>query len=288
MFYGILSEFFIPPQRKIPQKVFRRISHVFLYYILPFLIFNGILFFCVTSRPKITLEVEDTRDYVATQATMTIQSWFPTKSVTLNMDGEELEAVKGKKRTYTVTITRNGVLEATVVNLNGMSNTIFRHVNVLDDNPPAFENATLEDGILNLRVSDSQSLINSESIYAVDSQGQTQYPASVSRAESGVDGGGAVELTFDMDNQGLHVYIQDMAGNEAQKSFTTHKEGNLDVLEVGADQEETGEDGAAADPEGAGDAFAMQELTGEDAAENQGSGSSGETEDAELPHIVIE
>lgn len=205
---------------------------LFLFYILPFLIFNGILFYCVTSTPKVTLEIRDTNDYVTAEASMTIDSWFPTKSISVNMDGEELELTKGKRRTYTIPVTRNGVLEATIVNLNGMSSTVFRHVNILDDNPPAFENASLEDGILTLRVSDSQSLINPDSIYATDSADQVLSPLSVERIENTADNTASYEVLFEMDLHGLHIYAQDKAGNEARRTFSTHKEGNLDVLEV--------------------------------------------------------
>ncbi len=203
--------------KKFRQKPSSDTSNLFLFYILPFIVFNGILFYCITATPKITLNIQESNDYLTTEASMVIESWFPTKSISLNMDGEELEPEQGKRRTYTVPINRNGVLKATVVNINGMSSTIFRHVNILDDNPPAFEHATLDDGILILQVTDSQSLVNPDSVYATDSANQ---------------------LTFEMDLNGLHVFIQDKAGNEAQKTFTTHREGTLDVLEVGADDEE--------------------------------------------------
>lgn len=124
------------------------------------------------------------------------------------------------------------MLEATIVNLNGMSSTVFRHVNILDDNPPAFENASLEDGILTLRVSDSQSLINPDSIYATDSADQVLSPLSVERIENTADNTASYEVLFEMDLHGLHIYVQDKAGNEARRTFSTHKEGNLDVLEV--------------------------------------------------------
>lgn len=220
------------------QRSFDGLPGLILFYILPFIVFNSLLFYCVTSTPKVTLDVLDTNDYLTTEASMTIESWFPTKSISLNMDGEELEPVKGKRRTYTVPVTRNGVLEANVVNLNGMSTTIFRHVNILDDNPPAFENATLEDGILTLRVSDSQSLVNPDAIYATDSANVRREALSIERIDLTADNLIDYQLTFQMDLSGLHVYVQDKAGNEAQRTFTTHKEGNLDVLEVDDNEED--------------------------------------------------
>lgn len=210
---------------------------------------------------------------------MTIESWFPTKSISFNMDGEELEPVKDKRRTYSVPITRNGVLEVTVVNLNGMSSTVFKHVNVLDDIPPSFENATLEDGILMLRVTDSQSLVNSDAIYAVDSAGIQHAPLSVERIEDTIDNTTAYSITFEMDLNGLHVYVQDKAGNEAQKTFTTHKEGNLDVLEVGPEEDQTDQGNAAPD------ALPAENQETEPASEESSAASSSGSSDVS---IVIE
>ena len=36
------------------------LQSLFLFYILPFVIFNGLLFYCITSTPKVTLELHDT------------------------------------------------------------------------------------------------------------------------------------------------------------------------------------------------------------------------------------
>lgn len=265
--------------KKYKQKSSGGLPDLLLFYILPFIVFNSILFYCVASSPKINLEIQDTKDYLSTQASMTIESWFPTKSISFNMDGEELEPVKDKRRTYSVPITRNGVLEVTVVNLNGMSSTVFKHVNVLDDIPPSFENATLEDGILMLRVTDSQSLVNSDAIYAVDSAGIQRAPLSVERIEDTIDNMTAYSITFEMDLNGLHVYVQDKAGNEAQKTFTTHKEGNLDVLEVGPEEDPTDQVNAAPD------ALPAENQETEPASEESSAVSSSGSSDVS---IVIE
>lgn len=206
-------------------------GHVLLFYVLPFLLFNGILFYCVTSRPKVTVDLADTNDYLTAEATVTIHSWFPTKSVKFSMDGVELKAEKGKKRTYTLPISKNGAIEVEVVNLNGMSNTVFEHVNILDDNPPTIENAAILDGVVTLTLSDSQSGVNFDSIYAMDSKNEKIMPLTVDRATN--------TLSFDMDSAGLHVYAQDKAGNEVQGTFTSHKEGSTETLEGGVDEAAT-------------------------------------------------
>lgn len=266
-------------RHKNQKKISGGMPELLLFYILPFIVFNSILFYCVTSTPDITLEVHDTNDYLSSEATMTVESWIPIKSMTVNMDGEELELTKGKRRSYTVPVTRNGVLEATVVGINGMSSTIFRHVNILDDNPPSFENATLEDGTITLRVSDSQSLVNPDSIYAIDSAGQQVRPLSTERIENTADNTIDYELKFEMDLNGLHVYIQDKAGNEAQKTFSTHKEGNLDVLEA--------DDGAEGVPDPSGEQ-PMEEAPVEGGGDGSPEGAPDSSSSGGDASIVIE
>ncbi len=206
-------------------------SRILLFYVLPFLIFNGILLYCVIAKPKISVTVADTNDYLSTEVSLTVKSRFPTKSVTMVMDGEELTLEKGRQRTYTTTVYKNGSIEARVVNLNGMPTSVFEHVNVLDDNPPTFEQADIQDGIVTLSLSDSQSGVNFDSIYAVNSDGQKIAPLTVDRSSN--------TLSYEMDPAGLYVYAQDKAGNEVQGTFTSHKEGELETIEGGADEAET-------------------------------------------------
>lgn len=216
--------------------------HVLLFYVLPFLIFNGLLFLAVIAKPKASLVVADTNDYLSTEVTLTVNSWFPTKSVLMTLDGESLELTKGKKRTYTATVYKNGSVEANIVNLNGMPLMIYDHVNVLDDNPPAFDNTDIMDGVVTLTISDSQSGINFDSIYAVNSKEERVEPLTIDRSSN--------TLSFEMDSAGLHVYAQDRAGNEVQGTFTSYKEGGTERVEGGADEpseaEEAADTGAAA------------------------------------------
>lgn len=204
--------------------------HVLLFYILPFLLFNGILFYCVTAKPNITLELGDTNDYLTTNATLKISSWFPTKSISVSMHGEELELGKSEKRTYTIPIYRNGLLEANVTNLNGMVSAEFVQIDILDDNPPTIEDAQIADGIVRVTITDSQSGVNFDSIYAVNASGEQLVPLTVDRETN--------TLSFEMDPAGLQVFAQDRAGNEVRGSFTSRKEGEVETLEQNIEVED--------------------------------------------------
>lgn len=226
--------------RRYRRKKQSEWPHILLFYVLPFIVFNSILFFCLTAKPKLSVVVEDTNDYLSTNVVLTVRSFFPTKSISMTLDGEALELEKGKHRTYTATVYKNGSIETTVVNLNGMPSTVFEHVNVLDDNPPEFSQTDIQDGIVTITVADSQSGINFDSIYALNSAGERVEPSSVDRASN--------TLSFEMDPAGLHVYARDKADNEVQGTFTSHKEGSVETLEGGAvDPEEAANDNSMAE-----------------------------------------
>lgn len=196
---------------------------VLLFYVLPFLVLNGLIFFCVTSQPKIAVEIADTRDYVVTDVTLTVKSFFPTKDIQLSLDDEKLELTKGKKRTYTASITKNGTLEASVTNINGLTVLLFEHANVLDDLPPGIDYTNNEEGVVFVTIEDSQSGVDFDSIYALDSTGQQVEPLTVDRS--------ANTLSYEIDPAGLHIYAKDKAGNEVQRNFTSRKEGGVQTLD---------------------------------------------------------
>ncbi len=218
--------------RRYRRKKQNEWPHILLFYVLPFLVFNGLLLICLTSKPKVSVVVEDTNDYLSTHVVLTVKSLYPTKSVSMTLDGEALELEKGSHRTYTAVVSKNGSIEASVVNLNGMPATVFEHVNVLDDNPPEFSSAEIQDGVVTITVDDSQSGINFDSIYALNSAGERVEPLTADRASN--------TLSFEMDSAGLHVYARDRADNEVQGTFTSHKEGSVETLEGGAVDPETG------------------------------------------------
>ncbi|MEY8337707.1 hypothetical protein AALB16_06690 [Lachnospiraceae bacterium 62-35] len=196
--------------------------HLFLFYVLPFLVFNSILFFLVTTRPKFEISVGETKDYQSTVVTITQKSLLPVKEMTTAMEGEDIELQKVGSRQYAVSVRKNGALEVTMKGLNGMSRTIFEHINILDDAPPAVNDSSIEEGILTVFFEDSQSGLDYQSIYAINSMNEQLYPISIDKVTNSV--------TFSMDSAGLIVHASDLSGNETQATFRSHKEGDVEVL----------------------------------------------------------
>ena len=66
---------------------------VLLFYILPFIVINSIIFFVVTAKPKYELTVAPTNDYQTTTATFKITSHMPLKNVTITFNSQPLDLV---------------------------------------------------------------------------------------------------------------------------------------------------------------------------------------------------
>lgn len=195
---------------------------------LPFLIINGCIFFLVTSKPQLTIIGAKEDNFLSTMTTITIKSVLPTRNLTATMDGKPIELKKIGKKQYTATITKNGALEVSIENFNGMVTTEFYQVDVLDDNPPAIVNHDIEDGILTFELEDSQSGVDYASIYAIDSTQTRVIPLTVDKLNSLV--------TFTMDPRGLNVFVSDLSGHKIQATFTSHMEGGVEVSETTSDE----------------------------------------------------
>ena len=93
--------------RKYKSAMDSELARLLLFYILPFIVVNGIIFFLVTTKPKYELVVEGTNDYRTTDITFSIKSIMPLKEVTVKMDSEPLNLVKVGKKKYKATIDHN-------------------------------------------------------------------------------------------------------------------------------------------------------------------------------------
>lgn len=144
---------------------------ILLFYVLPYLLINGLIFYLVTVKPKYTVSVGETTDYTTTSMSLTIKSILPTRNLSVSLNGEPLELESTGKKSYTAPITVNGTIEVYLESFNGMAVSTYEHVNILDDDPPTIEVASIEDGILTITLSDSQSGIDFTSLHAIDSTG---------------------------------------------------------------------------------------------------------------------
>ena len=189
--------------------------HVLLFYILPFIVINSIIFFVVTSKPKYELVVAETDDYRTTTATFTITSHMPLRNVTITYNSEPLDLVKVGNKSYQATLTNNGILDVFMENFNGMSVSNYEVVDILDDEAPSITSYDMNEGQLTVVVTDSQSGIDYDSLYGTAPDQTVVLPSSIDKTTGTV--------VFPIDQNGLTLSIKDLSGNEYLPSFSVVK-----------------------------------------------------------------
>lgn len=190
---------------------------VLLFYVLPFIAVNGLLFLLVAARPHISIQLIDTKDYKTAKASITVTSILPIKEFSSTQEGSPLDLLKEKSNHYTADISKNGVIEIYAKSINGMTTVQHEHVNILDDVAPAVNDQYfIKDGILTLTLEDSQSGLDYQSVCATNSEGVSFPPASINR-QTGT-------FTFEIGTGGLVIHASDLAGNAMQATFNTHTE----------------------------------------------------------------
>lgn len=207
-----------------------------LFYILPFIIINSIIFFLATTKPDYDLAIGGTNDYRTTTITFTIKSFMPLKEVTIKMDSQPLDLEKVGNKKYQATIDHNGSLEIYMVNFNNMALLQYERIDILDDEPPTIEDYVADDGLLSFTIMDTQSGIDYSSIHGVTSSGQSVLPLSIDKSNG--------RIIFQMNFDSLTVSAKDMSGNEYLTTFS------LNTVDPPAEASGEPSSDSSEDPEG--------------------------------------
>lgn len=181
-----------------------------LKYIIAFLFINVIIFFVVTSQPDFEVSLIDNENSKSVEIRVTQKSFFPLSSFTMYLDDTRLSYSKNGN-TYVATADKNGTLEVKATNLNTMSKTIYERIDNIDNTSPTIFAQLVKKGILNITFEDTNSDIDYDSIYAIDSNDKKLTPSKVDKEEG--------RATFDFKTHSIKAYVSDMAGNEAEVEF---------------------------------------------------------------------
>lgn len=193
-------------------------KNTLLFVIVPFIIFNLILVYVTTASPRIQLTISDTTDYRTVDISFKVKSLIPVREMTATLESQPLELTR-EGSTYKATLSDNGTLAIYAKSWNGMIDRANEAIAVLDDASPSIDedDFIIDNGKLEVTLTDSQSGINYDSIYATDSEGTQIKPVSMDKQTG--------RVVFDMESDSLAVYAEDMVGNQVQSSFSIQTEG---------------------------------------------------------------
>ena len=115
-----------------------RILRNLVFYVLPFVVVNLILFTLITASPKIELTIGETTDYKTVDISFRVRSILPIREMTVTLESQPVE-VERSDGAYRATLDSNGTLEIYAEGWNGMSVRDNEHIAVLDDAAPVID-----------------------------------------------------------------------------------------------------------------------------------------------------
>lgn len=182
--------------------------HFLLFYVLPYLVVNGLILLLVCSTPRISVDVKDTDNYVTTDVSFTVKSLLPVKELSISLESEPIEYTKSGS-TYACTVDKNGTLAIEARSLNGMSRSVYTDINELDDAAPSIDEESINysRGDLSFNITDTLSGVNFSTIYGILDNGERIEPESYDANT------GDVMMILPKTAESVELHFEDMVGN---------------------------------------------------------------------------
>ena len=208
------------PSQPTPEE--KKPGNVFLFYVIPFLLLNLLIFFLVTLRPKFKLHIEESVDFRSAEIELEMHPRLPLAAFDVKLDDTPLNLENLGGGHYKTSVDKNGTLEVTVRYINGMSRTQYEHIGSVDDQPPLISGEELDGNMLTVSFDDAQSGVDYDSIYGMDANEERVLPRSIDDA--------AHTAVFQITTDRLEIHASDKLGHEAVCNFS-----ELDAMGNGGD-----------------------------------------------------
>lgn len=208
------------PSQPTPEE--KKPGNVFLFYVIPFLLLNLLIFFLVTLRPKFKLHIEESVDFRSAEIELEMHPRLPLAAFDVKLDDTPLNLENLGGGHYKTSVDKNGTLEVTVCYINGMSRTQYEHIGSVDDQPPLISGEELDGNMLTVSFDDAQSGVDYDSIYGIDANEEHVLPRSIDDT--------AHTAVFQITTDRLEIHASDKLGHEAVCNFS-----ELDAMGNGGD-----------------------------------------------------
>ena len=177
-----------------------------LFYIIPFVIINYIIFRLATAQPDFDLTINDCVDDRSVTFSVKMTGPLPVSDFRVLLDDVPVEMTDAGSGTYTATVTKNGTLEVSAGYFNGMVKTQYERISTIDDEPPTVVGHEMNGTFLTVSFADNQCGVDLATAYALDSDGTTLMPIELSEEN--------MSARFQTLSDSLDIHIKDMNGNE--------------------------------------------------------------------------
>ena len=199
---------------KYKMPISEIILRFFFGFLIPFLAINGLIFFIYVQCPTIKVVDTDSNEYEENKINFYVDCRIPLKDVSVTYDNKVLSYTKTNNK-YSIDISDNGVYTIKATAINGAVSNYSVPVETKDSIPPKIDldTAAITGNILMINVSDNESNINYDNLYATVDDGTKITPKVVDREL------GSVQFQIDSGNK-VVVHVEDEHGNYSETSFT--------------------------------------------------------------------
>lgn len=144
---------------------------------------------------------------------VTVHNLLSTVSVSFSLDGEPLSYEPLSSSVYRICLSRNGLLSASALSINGQSASAYVDVYFIDTDRPELLGSSYDEEYIYIEVMDSYSGIDLEHISCRSSG--APYPFEVTLGADGV-----CRITLPRADVSLDLFIPDLVGNVLQLSVS--------------------------------------------------------------------
>lgn len=199
---------------KYKMSIQEIILRFFFGFLIPFVAINGLIFFIYVQCPTIKVIDTDSNEYEENKIKFYVNCRIPLKDVSVTYENNSIPYTKSND-TYILDISDNGIYTIKAVALNGAISNYSVPVDTKDSVPPKIDidTAVITGNTLIITVSDNESSINYDNLYATLEDGTKISPKAVDKAV------GTVQFQIDSGNK-VVVYVEDEYGNHSETSFT--------------------------------------------------------------------
>lgn len=191
------------------NKVFK----ILFGFLIPYILINGIILFLFIQTPAINVVNENDAEYDEKKIKFTISSIIPITNISAYYGETEVPYTK-LGFIYSVDAENNGTYQIKVTTLTKASANSYVEIETHDTEPPIIntDEATMSGDTLTITIMDSQSEINYDEVYGINTNNERVKPSYIDKAS------GTLQFKIEKKKKFI-IHVEDINGNYSEATI---------------------------------------------------------------------
>lgn len=200
--------------KKNKLSIGKILFRIFLGFLIPYIVINGLFLYVYIQVPQITVFDSDSNNYEKDKIKFTVDCNLPINSIKVTHQDNEIKFSKIND-IYEINVDSNGSYHIMATAFNGSVANWYGEVETIDSVPPKInvDTAIITGNTLFISISDDESNINYDELYAKLEDDSKTFPTVVDKAL------GTVQFQIEKGNK-ITVHLEDEYGNSSETPFT--------------------------------------------------------------------